>query len=408
MHKSISLLCLFFIGGLAAKSDKAAAKSDKADKANTRVAELTAEVESLRTQLQAAKASSEKCTSGGISVLGALSKSRTMAGDVVQHLLQKTDIDDKVVMAVSSHAEIVRAHGSRIYDQIKAHPCGSSYEECSKHITNSPAYQTNVAPHMKKVSELAQPYVDKAKVHVNPAVEAAGQAYSTASKAIEEHVPKMKQKSTIALTQASDMAKSVPGHLNKVLDPLFGSFSTAFPQHRSILPEDPVDRLLVVCLFLFVAYNVFSIIRFFMWITMRIIFIVARIFISLGIKFPFKLSAFAIRWGFWFGTGFYVCGLCRKRKKVSADKDPSKADAKAEPKKNGAVQQATVDELVKMLKKTQEKGKLDDGVKRLVTAAKNGKALTVPEEMKGRQVSKDSLKKALGKFKEVDIKKLGL
>jgi len=263
---------------------------------------------------------------------------------------------------------------------------------------------------MKKVSEMAQPYVEKAKIHVNPALEAAGQAYSTASKAMEQHVPIMKQKSAIALTQVSDMATSVPGHLNKVLDPVFGAFTTTFPQHRTILPEDPVDRLLVVCVFLFAAYNVFSISRFFMRIAMRIIFFVARICISLGIKFPLKLSAFAISWGFWFGTGFYVCGLFRKRKKVSKDQDPSKADAKAEPKKNGAVKQATVDELVKMLKTTQEKGKLNDGVTRLVTAAKNGKPLTAPEEMKGRQVSKDVLKKALGKFKEIDIdmKKLGL
>lgn len=85
------------------------------------------------------------------------------------------------------------------------------------------------------------------------------------------------------------------------------------------------------------------------------------------------------------------------------------ADAKAEPKNtNGKKQPATLKELVQMLEKSQEKGKLSDGATRLAAAAKDGKALQAPEDMKGKVVTKDVLKKALGNFKDVDMKKLGL
>lgn len=58
--------------------------------------------------------------------------------------------------------------------------------------------------------------------------------------------------------------------------------------------------------------------------------------------------------------------------------------------------------------KAKEKGKLSDGVARLADAAKSGKPLQAPEEVKGKEVKKDVLKKALSKYKEVDQKKLGL
>jgi hypothetical protein len=257
---------------------------------------------------------------------------------------------------------------------------------------------------VEKASVFAQPYVDKARVHVDPALESASKGYSTAAKALEEHVPKLKQKSALAISQVSDAASSAPGHLNKVLDPAFGAFSTAFPQHRSILPEDPVDRLLVLIVFLFFVYNFFFIARFFLRIALRIASLVLRIAIGLGIKVPFKLTTSAMSWGFFFGTGFYVCGLCRRRKNAKGNSVPAEADAKAEPKKKAA---ATVAELVTMLKKAEEKGKLDDGVARLASACKNNKELQV-EGSKGKVVQKDELKKALAKFPKVDVKKLSL
>merc|ERR1712039_979980 len=107
-------------------------------------------------------------------------------------------------------------------------------------------------------------------VHVNPALESAGKAYNTAAKAVEEHVPILKQHSARALSKVSDAASSAPGHLNKVLDPAFGAFNSAFPQHRSLLPEDPVDRLLFVIVLLFVIYNLFFISRFIFRIAMLI------------------------------------------------------------------------------------------------------------------------------------------
>merc|ERR1711924_388370 len=129
-----------------------------------------------------------------------------------------------------------------------------------------------------------------------------------------------------------------------------------------------------------------------------------RICYKLSVKLPLKVAGIWASWSFWFATGFYVCGLCRRRKADSAavasnGKTPAKAKAKSGAEaKNGASKAATEQELVTMLEKTKEKGKLNDGAARLVAAAKDGKCLQAPKDMEGKQVTKDVLKKALAKF----------
>jgi hypothetical protein len=359
---------------------------------NAKVAKLEAEVASLKKQLAAA-AGQGQCSSA--SVFDAVSMTSTMAGDVITHLLAKTDIDDKVVSAVSGQAENAKALGSKVVDQIKAHPCGTglNYDACSKHITGSDIYKAHVAPHVKSLTPLAQPYVDQASVHVNPLLDSATKAYGTAAKHVEVTVvPTVRQTTDLAYGHATTAASAIPKHLNTVLEPLFAAFSAATPKHAKSLPKDPIDRLLLICFVAFLAYNLFFIVRILVKIATKCFVLVLSIFV----KLPLKLTKMWISWGFFFGTGFYVCGLCRSKKS-------SKTDAKA-----GASKPATAKELETMLQKAQDKGKLNDGVTRLVTAAKSGKPLNAPEEMKGKVVSKDMLKGALKKFKDVDIKKLGL
>jgi hypothetical protein len=391
---SLLLVCLLPTFGQAAADCSAA---------DAKIAKLTSEVESLRKQLAAAKGG--QCSAAEISVTGAVAKTGSMAGDVIQHLLQKTDVDEQIVSVVSSKAEVARAFSSKVVGQITAHPCGSSYDACSKHITESETYRTHVAPHVKTLTTVAQPHVESAKVYINPALEEVSKAYGTATKHVEVVVPTVKQSAALAFStfslSASSVFSSIPGHLHKVLDPVFAAFSKASPQHGHVLPQDPVDRLLLIVVLLFVGYNMFFVVRLLLKVATRLTGVVT----FLGLRVPLRVAGFIISYCFWIVTGFYVCGLCRKRKNDSKKSDPSKADAKAEPKKS---KPCSTDELVSMLKKTQEKGKLNDGVTRLVTAAQSGKPLTGPEEVKGKHVTKDALKKALGKFKEVDIKKLGL
>lgn len=387
---SLLLVCLLPTFGQAAADCSAA---------DAKIAKLTSEVESLRKQLAAAKGG--QCSAAEISVTGAVAKTGSMAGDVIQHLLQKTDVDEQIVSAVSSKAEVAKAFSSKVVDQITAHPCGSSYDACSKHITESETYRTHLAPHVKTLTTAAQPHLESAKVYVNPALETVSKAYGTATKQVEVVVPTVKQSTALAFSHASSVFSSIPGHLHKVLDPVFAAFSKASPKHGHVLPQDPVDRLLLIVVLLFVGYNMFFVVRLLLKVATRLTGVVT----FLGLRVPLRVAGCIISYWFWIVTGFYVCGLCRKRKTESKKSDPSKADAKAEPKKS---KPCSTDELVQMLKKTQEKGKLNDGVSRLVTAAQSGKPLTGPEEVKGKHVTKDALKKALGKFKEVDIKKLGL
>jgi len=109
----------------------AAAKAADCSAADAKVAELTAEVASLRKQLAAA--GGQQCASAPeVSVMGAFSKTSSMAGDVIQHLLQKTEIDEQVVSVVSGQAEAARGFTSKVVDQITTHPCASNYDECKK------------------------------------------------------------------------------------------------------------------------------------------------------------------------------------------------------------------------------------------------------------------------------------
>jgi hypothetical protein len=344
------------------------------------IAQLKAEVASLKKQLAAAGGSCE------ISVSGAVSKAGIIASDVVQHLLGKTDLDEKVVGVVSDQLEVARTMSSKVVDQVTAHPCGSAdYQKCVAHVTASPVYQAHVAPHVKTLTAAAEPHMDK----INPAIDSATKAYKSATEVVQTQVvPTLKQITAMAREGMS----SVLAKIHVLIDPVFVMFGAASPQHHQVMPQDPLDRVLLVCTLLYLVFHFFFLVPLLFWLA-----------VALGLKLPLKVTKKSLSWGFWFGTGFYVCGLCRKRKASNKS-----ADAKAEPKKNTASKPATLNELVEMLEKTKAKGKLTDGATRLADAAKNGKPLQGPEEMKGKVVSKDVLKKALAKFKEVDMKKLGL
>jgi len=382
-----SIVCL--LAWLAIASGKKADCSGS----DAQIAQLTAEVESLKAQLAAGSG-----TCGAeFSVLDAVSKSTSIAGDVVNHLLDQTTVDDKVYSAVSAQMDTARTFGSQVVGKITSHPCSSDYNECVKTLTSSDIYKTHLAPHVATVTKAAQPHMDTVKPHMDTALKTATTAYGSAV----DMAGVVREKSGVALDQVSTLASQTPDHFNTVLDPAFVALQKVSPKHHHVLPKKPLDRVLLICIVLFFIYNFWGIFRMFL----KIFAFATKLAINLGIKLPFKVTTTTISWSFFFGTGFYVCGLCRKRKTATNGKKKG-ADAKAEPKK--AAKPATEKELTNMLDKAKEKNKLSDGVARLAEAAKSGKILQGPEEMKGKEVKKDVLKKALAKYKEVDVKKLGL
>jgi len=392
----MSIICLLAWLALASgKSAKAACSS-----ADAQVAKLTAEAESLREQLALARGLREKSTCSStqeFSVTDAVSKSTSIAGDMVQHLLQQTDVDDKVFSAVSAQMAAAEVLRSKVVDQITSHPCSSDFNECIKPITNSDIYKTHLAPHVDTLTKAAQPHVQSARPHMDTALKSAKTAYGSAV----EMAGVARTQTGVAFDHVSTLAGKTPDHLHTVLDPAFVALQKVSPKHHHVLPKKPLDRLLLICIILFFTYNFWPIVR----LGIQLLAFVTKLALMIGIKLPFKVTTTAMSWSFFFGTGFYVCGLCRR--KAGDNKTGKKsADAKSEPKKGSKV--ATEKELTTLLDKAKEKGKLSDGVARLADAAKSGKPLQAPEEVKGKEVKKDVLKKALSKYKEVDQKKLGL
>jgi len=313
-------------------------------------------------------------------------------------LLQQTDLDDKVVSAVSAQVEAAGALHSELRAQIAAHPCSSDYNECIKTVTSSPLYMTHLAAHVDALIAATQPHVESLKPHIDTAFKSAKTAYGSAV----EMAGVVAEKSSAASDRVSTLAGAMPDQVNSALDPAFAALQQASPQHHHVLPKKSIDRVLLICLVIFFVYNFWFIVR----LGIKVFVLGMKLGFGISIKLPFKIAKMTASWSFFFCTGFYVCGLCRKRKTAEKKTGKQSADAKSSPKKSS--KPATEKDLIQLLEKAKEKNKFNDGVSRLVEKAKSGKPLQEPEEMKGKEIKKDVLKKALAKYKEVDMKKLGL
>merc|ERR1719464_2155463 len=144
--------------------------------------------------------------------MGAVTQTSTMAGDVLQHLLDQTSIDDQVIDAVCGHVGTAKDFTANVVGQI----AGVDYNEVVRNLTKHEIYVahvapamdkvvSSVAPAMDKVAEGAQPYVDlyvspalkSAKLYADPALETAKETYACAAKAVEGDVlPRISQVST--------------------------------------------------------------------------------------------------------------------------------------------------------------------------------------------------------------------
>lgn len=377
------------------------AKSADCSASEGQVTKLKAEVESLKAELAKLKADAAQATcSSEFSISDALSKTSDLASEMVQSALDQTSVDEQVVDFASTQFKTAGAFGAQIVDQVSAHPCASDLTACHKTITSHELYKTHLAAHVDTVSKAAEPHLATVRPHVDTALQHASAAYDSA----KQYASLAQTHGGVAYGHVSSIAEKAPEHLetvaNAVLDPAFNAVKKVSPKNHKILPKKPLDRLLLISLVLFLIYNFWFIVR----LGLKVLKLATKILLFFGIKVPFKVTTTTLSWSFFFGTGFYVCGLCRSRKKA-VEKTNGKADAKSKPK---SVKPATEKELVDMLNKTKEKGKLMDGASKLCQHARSGKPLTSPEEMKDKEVKKDVLKKALDKFKELDRKKLAM
>jgi hypothetical protein len=389
MRMHLTILCLL---GCCAP---AFGKKGDCSAAEAQVAKLTAEVESLKKQLAAAPGGSGACDAEEFSIVDTISKAGSIASDIVQHALDQTTIDDQVTGAVYAQWDAASGVASKVASDISSHPCSADLKKC---VMETDIYKTHLAPHVATLSAAAQPHLDTVTPHLETATNAASMGYNSAVETAEL----VRQHSGVALGHISSIAEQTPGHVDTVTAPIFETIKKASPRHHRILPKKPIDRLLLIIFIGLFIYNFWFLVK----IAKKVVKMVLKLAISLGVKLPFKITTTGLSWSIFFGTGFYMCGLCRRRK--GADSNKKEADAKSAPKKNGATKPATEKELTEMLNSAKEKKKLDDGVTRLASAAKSGTTLKAPEHMKGKEVKKDVLKKVLAKFKEVDVKKLGL
>lgn len=395
---------------------------------SSRLAEAQAEVQRLRGELAAYESSQQEqaklsqqlqqCSADAeLSVLGAVTTTGSIAGDVIQHLLQHTTIDEKVVDAVSGHVGVAKDFTADVVGKLAA----VDYNEYMKNITQHEIYLSHFKPAMGKVAEGAQPYVDlyvnpaleTAKVYTDPALATAKETYANAAKTVEVHVfPLLWKHGRQVMTEIPRVWQLAQAYLHVALEPVFGHLTKAAPTKAKALPKGPIDRLLAICCLLLVSYYTVRVGAFLakllLWTAVRLALRLVWLAFRLAVRAPLLLVRRALSLVFWLLTGFYCCGLCRRRGSKAAKATAAPSNAKEEVKK---AQKATVAELEKMLEGSKKSKKLEQAAKLLAGMAGSGKPMNnsaFPENVKGKLLDKDALKKALSKFKEVDQKKLGL
>jgi hypothetical protein len=367
------------------------------------IAQLKEEIAELKSKL----ATSTEDDSQSFSVVGATKKVVGLGGAITEHLLAQTTIDEQVL----GHIETAKSFASKSADQIYSVDYDGYVQKA----------KTTMAPHLDTAATAAKPimeqYVnpawDKASVHLEPAMKKVRDTYDTHLKPVQDNVlPALKRSSS----QAFDAIAESPKHVEKahsvvgdVMARVFDSLARVAPAHAKSLPTDPMDRLLTLLLAAFVIYNLFFVfLRLARW-TFYLVRLKLKIAFKGGVVFPLKTLRMALRTFLFFATGFYCCGLCRSKKSAQANKvdktdKAGEADAKKEPKKKGTP--ASAAELAELLTLAQKEKKLEAAAQNLAKLEKNGTVMSNPKHMAGKTVTKEALKKAIGKFKELDIKKL--
>jgi hypothetical protein len=276
-------------------------------------------------------------------------------------------------------------------------------------------YVKHIAPAVEQIQKQAEPHIAKAQVreHANLATtkvrEIVGPAWNAFVEKAGDVVPALQK----LKGQMSANANAVPEYLSvvetkigNVIAPLFDFLANASPVHAKSLPQTTWDRVLFLVVGILVFYYVSLFLLKCLLVTMlRLARMLTSFVLKVAIILPLRITLRLVGLTIWFSTCFYCCGLCRRKSKPVEEKEGGKANAGKTAKK----EKATVEEVQQLLEASKKKGKIDDAVKLLCTKEKECKPLeekSFPENVRGKFVDKDILKKAFGKYKEIDMKKL--
>jgi len=388
----------------------------------------------------------QDCTGGKLSIIDAVSMTGSIANDMVQHLLNQTDIDEQIVDVVSKQVGVAKeltATATEFTWSVADQVASVDYMGHVQNLTSHDFYKTNIAPHVETISTGAQPLVNDyvkpgmeyAKVYINPAMETAMSTYDVAAKTMQSDVlPVLMQGTNQAYGHVAVAVSDAPMHfafikarLGDFIEPIFKAVHKAAPRHQQSLPKHPVDRVLFLVLLAVALYYLIRVSSRVSWTSLRVVVrVVGKLFVILyhSIIIPLKILSKTLGLTICCATGFYCCRLCRRRRKKAekngvhangkangkVDTKSASKDAKttkAEPAKDDKANQVTAKEISALLDKAKAKGKLAEGVKQLLKTAKDGKTLTTPKELEGKRVPKDLLKQVAGRYKELDLKSLG-
>jgi len=379
-----------------------------------------AEVAELQKQLNAARAEVAKLKNTPppepevppFSVLDLLSETSGMARDAVNYALDQTDMDDRLHAMVTEKVQ----KAQDVAFEVTAKVLAANYTELLHGSGATEAYKLNIAPHVETLTQAVQPHVDK---HVTPAMEkamdmaapmlaSARESYATATATLhKDYLPLLHEKKEQVIAHAAHG----PTYLQKAreavksgVDPVFKFLAAVSPRRRWFLPQNPVDRVLFLGMLVVLLYYFVRISYTMMGFMLKLVLTLMR-FASPFITVPWRIVTGVLSWWLWLGTCFYCCGMCRSKRKVDALK---KQSSNSKSNGNESKDAATLAQVQSLLENAKKENKLPAAAKQLGVLAKSGKTLSNPKDLEGKIITKEILKKALTKYKEVDVKKLDL
>jgi len=320
-----------------------------------------------------------------------------MAGDTVKHYLDQTDIDDQVYGKVTEHFGTARAVTVDMMGKVAS----IDYKEHLNSLTQHDVYKTHIAPTMDAVHKTAQPYV---KEYVNPALE---KVYGATKHMNENMIPEVQGK--MAMVNDHVNPNVLMSKAGRIIDPIYVAAGKASPKLARVFPSDTWDRILLLVVgvisFYYFLSTTYFLTRKGFWVTRKTTSFAITIFVVLPLWLIWK----AVRLVLCLTTCGFCCGICSRRQATENGKNEKNGKNGKEDKKEQ--KKLTDEEINQLLQKSKSKGKLEEAVKVLVTRAKDGKPLTgkqFPENVVNRSLDVATLKKALAKHKEIDLKKVGL
>eukprot|EP00811_Abedinium_folium_P034705 NODE_7565_length_1567_cov_18.852778.p1 GENE.NODE_7565_length_1567_cov_18.852778~~NODE_7565_length_1567_cov_18.852778.p1 ORF type:complete len:420 (-),score=139.80 NODE_7565_length_1567_cov_18.852778:218-1477(-) len=268
-------------------------------------------------------------------------------------------------------------------------------------------YHRHVAPVVEKFTTATKDL---------PGMEHVGFAYERTTSVInsvdwESHTTAVKDKAEFAKEQIKTRGADVLGTVstkfdNHILDPIFTTAASAAPEHGHFLPKSSIDRMFFIAMVFIIIYFVFRGVLATLGISFKVVRGTTRRTFATW-RALIKAWIYCLTFGYFFG-------FCARRKKkegvTKAGKQPKDTGAANGKEKHGkAKPAATIDDVTAFLNKAKKDGKLDQQAKLAAQHVHSKQAFEASVHNLGNKtLAKDTLVKAAAKFKDLDIKRIGL